>query len=924
MILFLLHLSTMRGMEPCDAFAAKSYHTGDSLYKEGQIERSIPFFIDAASGFACRKNNLPKYLRVNQILSWYLESWLGDYTGIVSLLDTVLGQLWEPPGEIDSESRLAWLYADYCMALYLTGKFGRAYNQARYARDLFENSPFYSTDLRKTLMERIIHIQGLSAFRLGDYQLAQEVGTLLKDYYKKHKSYDDAVESSLLGSSAASESGRYRESIGICEEALKWQTRDPAFKGRLNTNMGYAYYKLKNYPKTIEHGERALLTYEAILQKQPERADSIAVINSKYETHNLLGLTWNELGKLDKAISHFQDAYNCIELAYKGLDRAETLRTWVYLARAYLSKDQIELALEGFHEGLRHAVPDFDTPDVRLNPHNLLQAKDPFLVFALAGKADCWLSKYKMEGDTSFLTFAITTYQQAFDLDARLKWTYLKPHSKYLSGEKHRPFYEDAVFASSQMYSLTKSSKHLAQALQFVERNKAYVLWESISKASMGQLESNHQDFHARVFDIYSLDEVQQSMVEDQSLMLTYFTTEKHLYAFAINSDSASLISIDKPVDFEARLDSFVRLISIREEASDEKMADNYYDSFVAESRYWYQLLLEPFLKNIQSGEDSPKQLIIIPEGKLSNLPFEVLLAEAPDVGNKRFNINKRFRDLAYLLKNYRVRYGYSMNTLLKQRAVFYASEIPYVGFAPSYNTDEVRHLEEEIISLIPLSWTESHVMTIAGLLNGKAFVDKQASIRNFDNYSDRSNIIQLIMHGKANEGVDLMSWLAFVKDSTIGQGLLLARDIYIRKIKTNLLILTSCQSGQGRIQIGEGKMSIARAFLQAGCPNIVNSLWNVNEKVAASLIESFMKHLKNGQTLDMALRNAKLDFMGVDKSRPYYWATFTLIGNDNILFQPEVKSGHSWLGVIWLIIGGFLAAWVYRKLFKEGRQDPI
>jgi len=107
-------------------------------------------------------------------------------------------------------------------------------------------------------------------------------------------------------------------------------------------------------------------------------------------------------------------------------------------------------------------------------------------------------------------------------------------------------------------------------------------------------------------------------------------------------------------------------------------------------------------------------------------------------------------------------------------------------------------------------------------------------------------------------------------------------------KINVDLTVLSACETGSGIIQSGEGTMSLARSFFLAGCPSLVSSLWLANDESTADIMLYFYQHLKAGETKDVALQKAKLQYCadaGIRESHPFYWAGFVQSGNRRALF---------------------------------------
>jgi len=111
--------------------------------------------------------------------------------------------------------------------------------------------------------------------------------------------------------------------------------------------------------------------------------------------------------------------------------------------------------------------------------------------------------------------------------------------------------------------------------------------------------------------------------------------------------------------------------------------------------------------------------------------------------------------------------------------------------------------------------------------------------------------------------------------------GFLQAREISKFELRADLVTLSACQSGLGRVLDGEGVQGLSRAFFLAGARSVVVSLWNVNDAAASELMRRFYSGLKAGLPKDEALRAAKLALRKEPRWRhPYYWAPFVLQGD--------------------------------------------
>jgi CHAT domain-containing protein len=144
--------------------------------------------------------------------------------------------------------------------------------------------------------------------------------------------------------------------------------------------------------------------------------------------------------------------------------------------------------------------------------------------------------------------------------------------------------------------------------------------------------------------------------------------------------------------------------------------------------------------------------------------------------------------------------------------------------------------------------------------------------------------ILHLATHGRADNRVGDYAFLAFseIKDS-IENELLYVKDLYNLELNADLVVLSACETGIGKLQRGEGIISLARAFAYAGAKSIVTTLWEVNDKSTSELMRYFYRELKLGKDKDEALRLARQRYFDKAAPRglhPFFWAAFVPVGD--------------------------------------------
>jgi len=130
------------------------------------------------------------------------------------------------------------------------------------------------------------------------------------------------------------------------------------------------------------------------------------------------------------------------------------------------------------------------------------------------------------------------------------------------------------------------------------------------------------------------------------------------------------------------------------------------------------------------------------------------------------------------------------------------------------------------------------------------------------------------------------------------------------------LVVLSSCRSGLGKVDVAEGIIGMQKAFFEAGSKSVIVSLWDVNDKYTSYFMRDFYKHLAEGKSKSAALRQTKLDFIRNYSANPYYWSAFVLAGNPSSL-KLEQSSSFSilhFLGIL-LLIGGLYYLIIKRRL---------
>jgi CHAT domain-containing protein len=428
-----------------------------------------------------------------------------------------------------------------------------------------------------------------------------------------------------------------------------------------------------------------------------------------------------------------------------------------------------------------------------------------------------------------------------------------------------------------------------------------------------------------------TLAEVQQSVLDEQTVLVEYALQTEESYLFGVSKGSVNLFklpgraSIEKlAMDLRAQLIPSKlqrRIVGIDVAEANRGLvvasaAPEDVAPFVAASNALYKVVLEP-----AAGTIGEKRLMVVADGALNYIPFEVLLKTA-DSGD--------FSSLGYLVKTNEVVYAPSASVVgaIKQQRTKSDSRAMLIIADPVFNSNdarakkttgapasdsEVRGLgiqgaladvagstapattdpKMEGLPLARLNGTRTEAEQISKLAKasgGQAdvWLDMDA---NEDNLGARDvskyRIIHVATHGLLNaERPQFTGVVLSLVGNKTHDGFVRTDEVFNLRLGSPLVMLSACETGLGKEKRGEGVMGLTRAFMYAGAPTVGVSLWSVADKSTADLMTDFYKRLlstSESTTSSGALRGAQLAMISGKKySAPFYWAPFVLVGDWN------------------------------------------
>lgn len=255
----------------------------------------------------------------------------------------------------------------------------------------------------------------------------------------------------------------------------------------------------------------------------------------------------------------------------------------------------------------------------------------------------------------------------------------------------------------------------------------------------------------------------------------------------------------------------------------------------------------------------------------MSVIPFEALFSsEVKDVAV-----------LPYLIRRQNVRYEFSAGLILQRSTAIRNISSPSILLCAPVSFPEKDNLND-------LPGTALEVEDIAQLFTNKNFKSSLYLRKDADEKLIKSpalknyNYLHFATHGVVDEINPDLSRI-FLQSDEEDDGNLFAGEIYNLQLNADLVTLSACQTGLGKIAKGEGVIGLSRALIYAGAQNMIVSFWSVSDASTALLMKTFYEKMLNSPKAGLSenLRQAKLSMINNESyAAPFYWAPFILIGS--------------------------------------------
>ncbi|MFN2511370.1 MAG: CHAT domain-containing protein [Pyrinomonadaceae bacterium] len=669
---------------------------------------------------------------------------------------------------------------------------------------------------------------------------------------------------------------------------------DRAGKAKTLAHLGNIHYEQGNYTQALEYHQQSLALRRAL-------NDKAGIAN----TLNSIGGIEAEQGNYTQALEHVRQSLALCEELGSKLGMATALG---FLSSIHQKQGQYMLALDFASRAGALARQIGDTNRLRQ-------------VRFTAGTAHRAL---KQPGQ------ARLAFEEAISIIETLRANVAG------GGEEKQRFFESKVAPYHAMIDLLTSEGRPAEALTFAERAKARVLLEvlqtgrvNVTKAMTGeereqehklngqlvslnaqisrettisqpdqarltelraQLQKARLNFEAFQTNLYAahpelsvqrgkaqplrLEEAAALLPDAASVLLEYVVTDDQIFLFASTKVARQAEAEVQVYILPIKREDLTR----QTEAFRQQLAGRDL-GFRAAAMKLYALLLKP----AQAQLKGKTNIVIVPDDKLWDLPFQALLASA-----NRFLIEDAA--IAYVPSLAVLR---EMTKRRKNQSTEVASPTLLALGNPLLGKETIERatlvLRDE--KLDPLPEAEQEVRAVGQLYGSprsKVYIGPEAREDRVKAEAGQARILHFATHGTLNNAAPMYSHLVLAPGDKKEDGLLEAWELMALDLKADLAVLSACETARGRFGAGEGIIGLTWALFVAGVPSTVVSQWQVESASTRDLMVSFHRGLsspprarKAKATKTEALRQAALKVMkNPETSHPFYWAGFVLVGD--------------------------------------------
>ncbi|REG96369.1 CHAT domain-containing protein [Flavobacterium aquicola] len=827
----------------------------------------------------------------------------------IKKLNSVETLFWKSQDKKTKEGLLSIVVLN-CNKGYYENKFGRT-NQAiaSYEKAWKTYQTYQLTDY--DIIEYCLKPLGNLYTIIGDYTNAENT---IKHYYfiaNVQKNEPQKIAAILNLSNTYQNSGRITEAIDLIENTIQTEKLTSVQKGLLLNNLG-ANYLLRSINEDTFNAEVAFSKAIPLLKQDKTQTEALFNIYI-----NLYRIKMNS--QKNEALNYFAKAKNIFESLP---DKEPRKKAQFYLEEVILLLKQNNLAEAQtvLQKVFKILISNY-SKEKKLPEENSLYAES-VLLDALDLQADLFTAQKQPEK-------ALKSYDLAFRIEKLFQLLIVYENSKIITQIKNRKRIEKCIQIYQSLFKKEGNPIYIEKAFQLVEHTKSCVLkneifrnqtasknekqkvedlrfWnnEILKEQQKGELANinkineaiKKQNVAMLILKEYQPSRTKQSntvinvnalyskLESDDAVMVEYFWGSQTVYVFTVQNKKITLQSF---CTGQMCGEPIVTYVSLFNNANSITNDISFYNKTAALA---YKNLLLP-------TKSSNKNLIIIPDGILNFLPFEALITKESNTTN--------FEKMHYLLNDFNIAYNNSASFYLDTKP-FSQKEKTVLGIFPVFEKTNYT-----------LTYSKKELQSIRNSFKGRFFENSDAAFQNFKNNAAKYSILHLSTHASAGD-IETPASIKFYDREVMYS------ELYHLNIHPNLVVLSACETGIGKLYKSEGAMSIARGFQFAGAQNLLFSLWKVNDYTTSVFMGDFYKHIKKNESYFEANANAKLGFLknkniSNAKKSPYYWASFVYYGD----IENKEKNNYLLIGFVItaVVISCFI---IYRLTFKRIKKEKI
>jgi len=725
------------------------------------------------------------------------------------------------------------------------------------------------------LREETGHWPGLGStlLILGEaYQYKGELDSAIQCFERSYLGFEKAgnnsrkAEAKLHSGTLLIRISKYPDALEHLNTSLELYhvIQDTMMLGDVYTQLAIVNAYLGDYETAIEHAGKAFDLYEAIdeywglagaynhtgivLQEvnRPEKAaeyyQRALEIYTELEDQehiviisNNLGTVEFDLGIYDKAAEYHKQA---LHICQQTGNRTGELPTLLNLANAQNMLGELDEARTNYDAALLLSK-ELNSPEIEWK--------------VLVGIAE----NYQLRGDfEKAIEYNEMGLSQVEELRQSLQTTEYR--TSYFARERFA--FEDVIDMLGEMHDADPMAGYDLKAFEYAQRCKSRSFLDHLDRALPA-----------------SMAKIQESNLEKNTVMLEYILGDSCSYLWVITEDHHRMIRVPDRNTIEQQVETFRFALTRPDEEN---------ITFLSQSGYsLYEQLVQPVIPLLPDEA----HLLILPDGILNYIPFEALITE-----NANYQGLRSLSSLKYLNNEHSISYGQSSSVWLARNTTQEKGGSPtqlqmdLIAFGDPIYEEEAESQEELRQGLRRLVYSGEEVKQIASLFDEgltEIYLREEATEENLTQNDQLSSFryIHFATHGITDDQNPENSCLVLSRGaSTPEDGYLRASEISNMALQADLVVLSACQTGLGRMIRGEGMIGLSRSFMYAGAYSLMASLWNVSDNSTSILMNRFYTNLiKEGLNKAEALREARLSMIKDGEfAHPFYWAPFILTGS--------------------------------------------